>query len=239
MLINGIILLRGDIVQDLKEIQLTNKELEEIYKVKKTVSYMSTEFITDLYKYRYKLKIAPSEICKLVGKSKRTIQYHLKAFGWQYDIFEAQKMAAKKRDYADIFRQNKAHQLNNAFSSKPEEYCRQKLSELLTQNVKGEIIVGVNNRSILDGAEIDIPIVIIKNNKIYKYAIEFNSEFWHNKYSKDADNTKVDKINSTKYKYFEIWQLANTRTQREYGTIDEQVNKIVETITAEFKGVKQ
>lgn len=217
-------------MQDLKDIQLTEEEMEIIYTAKRGKTTMSLDFITELYKYRYKIKMAPADICKHFNKSKRVIQFHLKNYGWEYDIFEAQKMASKKRDYSDIFRQNCRHQLKNAFSSKPEMYCRYKLNESLTQRINGEVIVGVNCRSVLlGGKEIDIPIIVITD-KVYKFAVEFNSTFWHDRFSNGADDGKEQLVKDAGYKYYVIMQYPNTKSQRENGSLDSQIESIVNEI---------
>lgn len=224
-------------MENIKEIQLSNEEMEKVYEAKRNGSYMSTDFIADLYKYRYKLKIAPSDIAKQVGKSKRAIQFHLKNFGWEYDIFEAQKMSAKKKDYNVINKKAIKTLTERNYTSQVEKDIRKLLSVNIETEIEAEIIVGMSTRSIIPGSEIDIPIVIINNGEIFKYAIEINGDYWHkNRQCQDA--IKLAKAESAGYKTFTIWQHKLKKDQDKCGSIEKQVHDIVNQICKDIKKTK-
>lgn len=198
-----------------EDIKIIN-ELKEKYKNKKY-----EPIIQDLYTLYVKAQYSPSDLGVVYHKDGRTFQTFFKNNGLSRNLFEAQQIAKNKRDYKEIMNKGRETMINNQIllkGSKPEIYTRDYINCRLSLEIPNlEIIVGVNNKSILDnGKEIDIPIIIIDNNKIYKFAIEYNGNHWHE--NKNKDNIKLVMINQKGYHLFFIApkQNATNKQVKEY-----------------------
>lgn len=218
------------------EIKLTEKQRRTVEEQAKNVK-IPIDRLYKLYYLRYIKKIAPSEMIQHINKSKRTIQYNLKQMGWEYDNFEAQQMSAKKKDYAGMFKDMRKAWIKNNLTSGSENSARELINIELNEAINADIIVGLNNRSIIKPYEIDIPVVIIHNDCTYKYGIEFNGELWH-KDRQCQDAIKQAMAENAGYKMFYITQYSSTKTQREHGSIEQQVDKIVKSISQDIKKKK-
>lgn len=115
------------------------------------------------------------------------------------------------------------------YESLQEDYARKKLNYALPQAfVDCEVIVGLNNISILNkGYEIDIPIIIIKNGRLYKFAIEYNGSYWHR--DKERDLEKSIEIKDKGYSLFYFAADGNTPNQR-IDQIDSQIDSFIKEI---------
>ena len=135
-----------------------------------------------------------SDIAKRYNVNMRTIQLILKNIGLSRDKYEAQAIAKNKRNYRDIILKGKNTMLKNGIgTSNKEEYTRQRLNQELQINFPDDdIIVGLNNRTVLNGKEIDIPIVVIRGNKVIKIAVEYDGYYWHkNKNSRSIERKRI------------------------------------------------
>ncbi|GAA0083010.1 hypothetical protein [Clostridium sp. CTA-6] len=248
---NTRITLKGDFPESVIDFKLKNNEkikvkqlVDEKFPIinnanNKLLGNMENRYFIfeNIYKMRYYFNYAPKEIYTCLNRSDRTIQKWLKILNWHFDIYEAQSKTVKRglRDYNKITISRKKTQFKNAiFGSKSEEYIRQKINILLTEQFNNyEVIVGENNTSILDnGNEIDIPIIMINkhNNQLYKIAIECNGDIWHNQIE-EKDIYKKNFIHNKGYTLFYIYVAGNTKIQREkYKTIDHQINTVCEKI---------
>lgn len=166
---------------------------------------------------------SPSDIAKRYNITDRTIQLMLKKIGLVRDRYEAQAIAKTKRNYKDIILKGKNTMLKNGIgTSNKEEYTRQRLNQELQINFPDDdIIVGLNNRTVLNGKEIDIPIVVIRENKVIKIAVEYDGYYWH----KNKDS-KVDPLKEKGYKLFIVCSKENAT--------DKQINKDIETTIKEI-----
>ena len=163
-----------------------------------------------------------SDIAKRYNVNMRTIQLMLKNIGLSRDKYEAQAIAKNKRNYRDIILKGKNTMLKNGIgTSNKEEYTRQRLNQELQINFPDDdIIVGLNNRTVLNGKEIDIPIVVIRGNKVIKIAVEYDGYYWH----KNKDS-KVDPLKEKGYKLFIVCSKENAT--------DKQINKDIEATIKE------
>lgn len=216
-----------DIKNKLKNCVLTEYDNEIIKKLKEnTKSKDINNVVSDIYILFEKYKYSPKEIGELYSRSARTIEIFLKNNNLQRDRFEAQKIASKKRNYKEIMNKGRNTIFNNScFGSNPEQHLRMELNTKLPiyfQNF--EIIIGMNNKSILDdGKEVDIPIIILNGNKIIKIAIEFDGAYWHNK---NKDEKKDVLLKNKDYKIFRFKQ--NNKTNK--NDIDNFIYDIIKYI---------
>jgi hypothetical protein len=133
--------------------------------------------IEDLYILIEKRNISTTDIARIYDVSTRTVQVWLKELGLNRTPKEAQQIAVTKRDYKTIKRTIKSTTMNNSLSnelsgSEVESYVRNKLNLLLGEALNDyEVIVGINGIGI-SNIESDIPIVLIKGRKIFKFIIE-------------------------------------------------------------------
>ena len=160
-----------------------------------------------------------SDIAKRYNVNIRTIQVMLKNIGLVRDKYEAQAIAKNKRNYRDIILKGKNTMLKNGIgTSNKEEYTRQRLNQELQINFPDDdIIVGLNNRTVLNVKEIDIPIVVIRGNKVIKIAVEYDGYYWHKN-----KNSKVDPLKEKGYKLFIVCSKENAT--------DKQINEDIETV---------
>lgn len=193
-----------------------------------------------LYDLRFNKNLAPSEMEECFGGiSKRTIQYYLKQLDWQYNAFEAQQMSATKKDYAEVRKKAYKTIVQNNYSSGNEKDARVLLNALLQERIKNaEVIVGLNNKTAINGLEIDIPVVVITAAGILRYGIEYNAEYWHDRSEViKKDERKANMMKLAGYNPLIINEYSSAKTQREIGMISEQINSIVELIAADVNRI--
>ncbi len=187
-------------------------KIEEIYKL-----WLNNYSTSDLAK-RYNITI-------------RAMQIQLKRIGLVRNKYEAQSIAKTKRNYKEIILKGKNTMLKNGIgSSNKEEYLRKRLNiELQLNFPDDEIIIGLNNTTILNGKEIDIPIIAIKDNKIIKIAVEYDGYYWH----KNKDNNKTNPLKDKGYKLFIVCSKENATDKQ----IDEDIEKVINDIIKYIKSV--
>ena len=116
----------------------------------------------DMYIF-YLNDMSLSEIANIYDRSTRAIQNIFKKVGLNRDKFEAQRIAAKKRNYTEIrktFKKTMKERFieNQLFGSKIEEYTRIEFSQILNSILPYDVIVGVN--AVMSTGELDIPIIV-------------------------------------------------------------------------------
>lgn len=200
----------------------------KISKIKEFCEGKKNYYIVKEIYMMWKNNYTPEEIANVYGKNIRTFQVFFKETGLNRDRYEAQAIASTKRDYKEIMAKGRETMLKNntaIFGSKQEVYLRTLLNcKLPIELSNSEVIVGLNNKSILnDGKEIDIPIIIIENGQIYKFAVEYNGDFW---YEEDKDNYKSNLAYKKGYKLFYI-QPKNNATNKQ---IKEQIEYDIDNI---------
>lgn len=223
---------------NMEEEKIIIRKLEEVMKGKnvKALKQIDTYyFLSNLYKMQFIFKYASSEIAQCFNRDIRVIQTWLKSINWNIDSYEAQQRASDRlRDYKQIRLKSKETLSKRVLvGSNPEDYIRHKFNLSLPLYFN-EVIVGLNNLSILDnGKEIDIPIIIIQDNNIYKFAVEVNGDIWHQ--DNEKENLKTNLAKGRGYKLFYILLSGNTRIQKnEYGKVDEQIDNIIKQISKEI-----
>lgn len=241
---------RFEIEDSIKEVILTDADIIAInnkikenlitdYRNRKTNRVILKEdFIKLSYIMRFKLKLPALHMASYLGVQNNSFFKKMKSLGWTYTTSESQQIASEKsRDYSQIRVKSKKTRLENFGASCTEDKTREYLNLNLTERLPNcEVIVGSNNLSILYNIcrEIDIPIIIIKDSKIYKFAIEVNGNYWH--LDEERDKIKNKALKDKGYKHFILWQCS-TNEQRENigvtGYDDElsiMINKIVKSI---------
>jgi hypothetical protein len=198
------------------------------------------ESFTTLYKMRYYLELPVKDMADYFNVGNRAIEHRLDKAGWAYNQQEAQQIAASKvRDYTKIkhtFKKTMIRQFaeTHVKGSKQEEYIRQKLGILLTEALPGaEVVVGINNLSVLHGYEVDIPVIIIKDGRIHRYAVEASGTYWHNQVERNikSDIKKKKLAEEYGYELYTIW-IINTKSDEriQYGTVDEQIDSFIQKV---------
>lgn len=229
-----------DIMKLLKSIDLTENELLIIDELKKdNIHKKHCGIITDLYKF-YKLDFTPAEIAIIFNKNTRTIQMVMKSLELNRDRYEAQSIAVGKRDYKSIRQTFKKTMMNRYYStqikgSDVEGYIRNTLNlELPSILSNCEIIVGINSLGIIN-SEIDIPIIIIKNTDIYKFAIEVDGFYTH--IDESSINRNIEKEALSKEKGYEFITLNtkayyNNESDLIYkDSLDKEIQNVITNIT--------
>lgn len=217
---------------DEKEIHKLNNELTNkqwsYYKVKGADDkYLAFKC---LYICRFKLNYTTKQIASLFGQSQRTIQELLKKVNWNRTREQAQQLAANvSRDYKEIHtKANKTRLKNRAIGkgSEAEEYIRTHLKNELDA-LEWEVIVGCSTLSILgNGREVDIPIIVFLNNKMFKFAIEVNGKYWHDADKQaERDQEKIKELKNKGYTPFVI----EVDTQNE-SQITARTNEVIKDI---------
>lgn len=233
--------------EKLKEIPLTDDDISRIQLVitKQTYTKRSGyddpfEYMSDLYKLRFKLELPTTDIANFFKVSRHGLWNKLKRYGWSYPKDYAMKRSAEKRDYRDIRAKGRSTTMKRSGfsgSSLTEEYVRQQLNIKLTQELDSsyEIIVGVNNLSILEnGEECDIPIVIMSGEQIFKYVVEPGAVIWHK--DPKRDQSKAKRINQRGYKVFIFPLESMSKIGSE--TLDNQINCVVGSIKKDMENLK-
>ena len=191
---------------------LTKVDINKLNEIKETILNKKfkkwKDVIFDIYKLYVYGEYMPIELAEIYNKKTRQIQTLIKECGFARSSKDSALISAKRgrKDFNMISNKSRLTLAINNQCSKPEEYTRKLLNEHLTSFLSDcHVIVGLNNRSILSGKEIDIPIVIIKDNNFYTYGVEFNGSYWHrDRIEKDKD--KDEKAKSLGYKLFTITQ---------------------------------
>lgn len=183
----------------------------------KTYNYYDKDsydnFLKDLYVLINFTDMTPSDIAPKYDIGVRSLQNILTKYGWELTKKESQRRATIKRDYSDILKKGRMTRTKSICGSNIEDYIRYKSYDILSSNIDGEVIVGINSSCFLDNRELDIPIIIIKDGEIQKITLEVNGDVWHNSHD---DNEKKTMLESAGYIYTGI-DLANNYT---YSLID-------------------
>lgn len=208
--------------QIIKDYIFTEEESKNLLRMKELLGNSKWRHkIEEIYKL-WLNNYSTSDIAKRYNVTVRAIQIHLKKIGLVRDKYEAQAIAKTKRNYKDIILKGKNTMLKNGIgTSNKEEYLRKRLNiELQLNFPKDDVIVGLNNTTVLDGKEIDIPIVVIRGNKVIKIAVEYDGYYWHKN-----KNSKVDPLKEKGYKLFIVCSKENAT--------DKQINEDIETTIKE------
>lgn len=241
--------LRKEIQNKLDSIILTDEEKLKIeeriancditdYLGRKRDKFVSKEFIAEVtYKGTNYLKLTTLHMARYLDVKDDSLFLKMKQLGWSYSAKESQEIAGKKsRNYGDILRKSRKTRMTelldkgdlsgSVVESTTRSILNEELGLFLSDNY--EVIVGVSNRNIITPYEVDIPIIIIHNDKTYKFAIEFNGEHCH---INEKDNNKKDMLVQKGWNYLCIEQCSNSKTQKElYGSIEDQITKVCEDI---------
>lgn len=201
-----------EIQKIINETKFTNEQEEELKSIYRKINIYKSplvDVLEDMYKL-YINDISTSDIADVYNKNIRTIQIILKKLGLQRDRIKAQSIAVKKRDYVEVrktYKKTMAKRLtrNQLTGSAIENMVRHdiniKLKELLPHIF---VVVGVNTMT--DVGELDIPIVIYKDEKLYKFGVEVDGRLFHEDNTKRIkDKEKVKRLENAGYiKIFRI-----------------------------------
>lgn len=237
---NNSIFINTDTSRKLKEAIVSAKNIRE--KSYTNLGFKSSEEYARVFYYLYIEKgLSARDIMALFGLTYGTAHLRLKNLGLNLSHEEGikAKKNRKSQDYGESFRAGKRtrtkHHLST--SSKNEDRLRVRISEFIDDclnDSKYEAIVGLNNTAILGSLEVDIPIVIYnrENNQIYRFAIEYNDEYYH---SKERDANKKVLANQKGWHYLEVVESSSNQISNDLGLLDKKVREICEEIKNNVK----
>jgi hypothetical protein len=178
-----------------------------------------------------------TNIAVFLNKSGLTTYNKLKLLDLNITLDEAQKNI--NRDYQRIMntgRNTTAKRIrkNGLAGSNSENLARMqfecKLCNYIDTNIY-EYIVGVNSNNIIAPRQVDIPIWVTSklSKKLYKFAVEYNGDAYHEKVSDEKKEAVIQEIG---WIYLSIWEFSSTKTQKEFGNVDYQIENICKQIKA-------
>lgn len=198
------------------------------------------EYARVFYYLKFIKNMSAKELEILFNLTYCTIHYRLRALGFNQSHEEG--IGAKKNRGSQNYpksisagKKTRIKALKDTFtngSSKNQEYIRAQIPNTIVNfldNSEYEVIVGLSNTGILGSLEIDIPIVIYnpKNDMLFRFAIEYNSSYYHNK---EGDNFKRILATKKGWYYIPVIELSNGRFSNNRKLLDDEVNKICLTI---------
>lgn len=220
----------------LSTIILNDAQKKELNRCMNEMKYYRKNAFPDIYKL-YVGEMSCNEISKYFNKSSSTFHYLFKELGIQRTQKEAQKIAGAKRDYGAIRKTFKKTVKENfiktqLFGSDIENIVRVDLKEYLDELLGNnyEVIVGING--IINNKELDIPIIIINKDNVYKFGVEVGNIFTHkDKFIKDKE--KIKKFGKDNYTVIALYTKATFCENghlRNYAHIKNEVKIICEEI---------
>jgi transposase len=177
--------------------------------------------------------LSPSDISKLIGVHISTINTTLNQYELNKTISQARKDLIENGDinYDEILsKSRKTRNKSKALSHKQDllvTLIKYNLELLFNELDNTEIIVGYNEYCVLGSLEIDIPIIVIKNNQIYKIALEYDGDNWHEN-RKTIDKQKDIQL---KEKNWYLIRIEETNSESaDLWLLEEKANHIVNQI---------
>lgn len=230
--------LRQKIIDDITQMYLKKGIRSMSYN---KYDFESYEQYVNAFYYLIKIeKLTAGEIALLFNSSRITIVKKLKQLGLNRSISEAQLNIKERnrRDTDRILRTGRNTTLKRIkqvtlFGSNIENVIRSELDNILPYYIdikKYEIIVGLNSKNIISPKEVDIPIIIVGENTIYKIAIEVNGSHAH----KSDDFEKIALLNSRGWKYYSIWITGGVTEKVNFESIREQMELLCINIKKEL-----
>lgn len=194
--------------QILDNTKLATEDLQKIKNMKtKLINKNYAPAIETIYKF-YKNNYSTSDLAEIYSISTRQVQRIFKELGINRDKIEAQQIAINKIDREDmkkIYKKTLLERLTDTelSGSTLEQHMRYQVDFLLKDALPNcEIIVGINSMS-TSNADINIPIIIIKDKSLYKYIIEII-----NSTSNASTNIKSHKVSAAFYKGYTLYQIS-------------------------------
>lgn len=226
----------ADIIEKLNNYQLDYEDKIFLNSIKTMLKkHCALVVIDDIYKL-YKLEFSTHDIAKIYDKSLRAIQQLFKKIGLNRSRKEAQRIAVNNRDYVKIrktFKKTMKDRFveNQLFGTNIEQVARAELMCELNDILDAEIIVGMN--TMLYCGEIDIPIIIIKNNITHKYGVEIDGLLWHDEKQDINNKVKISKFEEIGYKIHKIRTKSYSNNSNEivnYNELRKEILKVCKSI---------
>lgn len=202
------------------------KTVDKILKEHLGISYK------DFLKQKYiDEKLSPAEISNLIGVSPKRISERIREYGLSKTPSQARKDAIErgKINYNDINKKREKTRSKLISRSNTQDTLRELIKhhlEYQLENYEGiEIITGYNEWSVLGNLEIDIPIIIFYDDNIYKIAIEYNGEYWHDDI---RDGHKEDLLIKKGWKLFTLTETTNQTGNLK--VLEEKAKELVDNI---------
>ena len=239
-----------DIIKNSVKKDMSNEELEndirKNYNIKLNKnSYQEygfttkKQYINTLYYLSKCEELTRNQIALFFGTTGNAMYNKLRRLGLNLDLFEAQQNIIKnsRRNYQQIMntgRNTIAKRLrkNEQAGSNSENLARMQfecnLYNYIDKN-KYYYTVCINSNNIIPPKQVDIPILVFdkSSNKIYKFAVEYNGDAYH---EKERDENKETELHEIGWIYMVLWEFGNTKTQKEFGNIDCQIENVCQQI---------
>ena len=199
------------------------------------LGFRKSDYIKTMYHLIFIDELTTVELVVLFKIPYSTMHLRVKRLGFNLKLEEAmiKKKEKKRQNYEKSIRAGKVTRLNSQYEnltdgSKNEEYARQMLAKLAYEYFSSDnydVVVGVSNIGILSQKELDIPIIIFNkmNNKLYRFALEYNGETYHDE---DKDAIKVNIAKEKGWIYISIIEKSNGRESNNSKIIIKKVRGI-------------
>jgi hypothetical protein len=240
--------------QVLLEAKNSNLDVDEYVDLKKVLAvakdvrpkaYLKMKFETSeemarvLY-YLVRVKnMSRKGIASLFGMNIDTMRLRLKSLGLLVDYKEGIRLKKMRgsQNYDKTNLSGKKARLNSQISqistgSKNEDILRKRLSliiyEYMPENC--EWVVGLSNTGVLGhGKEIDIPIVVYNRStqKIFRFAIEYNGDYYHDK---QRDIEKKSLCENIGWVYLPVIESVSNQLSNNSSLIEKEARNLCEEI---------
>ena len=220
----------------IRESLLKSRKVSESSYVKLNFDSLE-DYIKTFYHLIYIDDLTSVQLSILFDLTYTTVHYRLKKLGFNLNHAEGivKKRKNNRHNYEKTERAKKITTIknqvtNSSTGSKNENYARFLLANFLYDYFDSkvfDIVVGVNNTGILLSREVDIPLMIHNRDKniLYKFAVEYNGEIFH-----ENDKEKIEITRERGWIYIPILEQVNNRASNNPKIIEKLVRDICEKI---------
>ena len=192
--------------------------------------WKDTTFFAGLYILVKYSDFTTTDISLACGKNVRTIQNILKQFGWQLNMFEAQRKSSLKRNYKEIRLKSRQTRNRTLSGSNIEDYIRHEIYTTLKIKIPNiEFFVGINSPAYFECSEADIPLIVFVEDSLYKFLIEVDGSVWHQGEQLDRDDIKDELFHNKGYFIYRI-KLRTTSNTYLIDIIEKITNDVIKII---------
>lgn len=173
------------------------------------------------------------EISELIGISPTTLSVRMKEYGFHKTKSQLRHEAMKRGtiNYDNILSKGRKTRSKSKSLSHSQDLLitliKHNLELAFTELDNIEIILGYNEYCILGSMEVDIPIIIFKGDKVYKIALEYDGDVWHEARER-VNKLKETQLKEKKWHYINVIEV-NTESGK-LGIVEDKAKYIVNQI---------
>jgi hypothetical protein len=200
--------------------------VEQMFKTHLNVEYK------DWLEQKYIIEgLSQQQIRNLTGLSVDAISGAVKRYGLIKSNSQARQEAMKRGsiNYDKILSKSRKT-MNKSKSSNTQEtfmnLIKYNLELAFAELTNIEIVIGYNEYCVLGSMEIDIPIIIIKDDQLYKIALEYDGDIWHDDNKKD----KPKEIQLKEKNWFLIRIEESSSDSGNLGLVEDKAKKVIKQI---------